>query len=97
MAALVATRLTKFAVNSLGECCCDMPIHLWSDSQIVLHWISSKKQLKQQFVSHRIQEITQTFSSKMWNYCPTGDNPADLLTRGTDSEVLHDSLWPLLA
>jgi len=25
----------------------------------------------------------------MWNYCPTGDNPADLLTRGTDSEVLH--------
>ena len=35
MAALVATRLTKFAVNSLDECCCGMPIHLWSDSQIV--------------------------------------------------------------
>ena len=93
MEALVATRLTKFAVNSLGECCRDMPIHLWSDSQIVLYWISSKKQLKQQFVSHRIQEITQAFPSKMWNYCPTGDNPADLLTRGTNSEVLHDSLW----
>jgi len=59
MAALVATSLTKFAVNSLGECCRDMPIHLWSDSQIVLHWISNKKQLKQQFVSHCIQEITQ--------------------------------------
>jgi len=35
MAALIATRLTKFAVNSLCECCCDMPIHLWSDSRIV--------------------------------------------------------------
>ena len=75
MAALVAIRLTNFAVNSLGECCRDMPIHLWSDSQIVLHWISSKKQLKQKFVSHRIQEIIQAFPSKMWNYCLTGDNP----------------------
>ena len=59
----------------------------------MLHWISSKKQLKLQFVSHRIQEITQTFPPTLWNYCPTGDNPADFLTRGTDSEVLYDSLW----
>jgi len=55
--------------------------------------LQARKRLKVQFVPHRIQEISQTFSSKMWNFCPTRDNPADLLTRGTDSEVLHNSLW----
>ena len=29
----------------------------------------------------------------LWNYCPTGDNPADLLTRGTTSATLSTSLW----
>ena len=37
MAALVATRLTKFVITSLGGHYHDIPIHLWSDSQIVLH------------------------------------------------------------
>ncbi|XP_065889723.1 uncharacterized protein [Dysidea avara] len=72
MAALVATRLTKFVTESLNSFYPHMPVHLWSDSQIVLHWIGSQKKQKLQFVSHRIQEITQTFPSTVWNYCPTG-------------------------
>ena len=93
MAALVATRLTKFVTESLNSFYPQMLVHLWSDSQIVLHWIGSQKKQKLKFVSHRIQEITQTFPSTVWNYCPTGDNPADLLTRGMDSDVLNDPLW----
>ena len=46
-----------------------------------------------QFVLHCVQEITLTFPGTTWNYCPSGNNPADLLTRGTDSEVLENALW----
>ena len=92
MAALVATRLGKFAIDSLGNFYNNISIHLWSDSQIVLHWIHGEKRLKE-FVAHRIQEITQTFPITLWNYCHTGDNPADLLTRGTTSAALSTSLW----
>ena len=45
---------------------------------------------------HRIQEISQTFPSTVWNYCPTGDNPVDLLMRETGSEGISDSLTRLL-
>ena len=59
----------------------------------MLHWIGNLKTQKLQFVLHRVQEITQTFPGTTWNYCPSGDNPADHLTRGTDSEVLEDPFW----
>ena len=60
MAALVATRLGKFVLDSLENLYNNISVHLWSHSQVVLHWIYSEKKLKQ-FVAHRIQEITQTF------------------------------------
>ena len=80
-------------VSSLDGLYHDIPIHLWSDSQIVLHWIGNQKKQKLQFVLHRVQEITQTFLGSTWNYCSFGDNPADHLTRGRDNEVLEDPLW----
>ena len=92
MAALVATRLAKFVITSFNGHFDDMLVNLWSDSQIVLHWLHSQKKLKQ-FISHRVQEITQTFPATVWNYYPTGDNPADLLTRGINYEVFTHSFW----
>ena len=92
MAALVATRLAKFVITSFNGHFDDMLVNLWSDSQIVLHWLYNQKKLKQ-FISHRVQEITQTFPATVWNYCPTGDNPADLLTRGINYEVFTHSFW----
>ena len=91
MAALIATRLGKFVLDSLSNHY-NLSVHLWSDSQVVLHWMHSEKKLKQ-FVAHRILEINQNFPTNLWRYCPTGDNPADLLTRGTNSAVLSTSLW----
>ena len=91
MAALIATRLGKLDIDSLGNHY-KFSVHLWSDSQVVLHWIHSEKRLKQ-FFAHRVQEISQTFPISLWRYCPTGDNPTDLLTRRTASTVLSTSLW----
>ena len=69
MVVLVATRLTEFAANSLDGLYGDIPVHLWSDSWIVLHWIGSQKKQKLQFVLHCVQDITQTFPGTTCNYC----------------------------
>ena len=87
-AAVVAAKLSSFVKTSLNL---DCAVQLWSDSQIVLHWIASHKQL-QPFVNHRVEEIHAI--SSCWKYCPSADNPADLLTRGITAEQLKSSdLW----
>jgi len=87
MAAVLAAKLSEFVRASL---CIDCALYLWSDSQIVLYWIASQKKLKP-FVDHRVSEIRSI--STNWKYCPTADNPADLLTRGVGVQHLSSALW----
>lgn len=66
----------------------------WSDSQIVLHWLSTAKPLKR-FVGNRVEEIKRLTTNTNWKYCPTHDNPADLLTRGVNASqyIKNNNLW----
>ena len=65
----------------------------WSDSQIVIYWLSFQKELKC-FIQNRVKEIHQATNNTTWNYCPTSDNPVDLLTRGISADDLSKSnLW----
>jgi len=88
---LLATTVLKAIVEE-GSC---IQVHMWSDAQVVLYWLQSKKKLPI-FVANRVQEINK-FSkiyNATWHYCPTKDNPADLLTRGIScAEFLSASLW----
>ena len=86
MAAVLAARLYLFITTSLNIKC---SAYLWSDSQIVLFWIDSKKKLKP-FVNNRVSEIRSVSTS--WRYCPSADNPADLLTRGVTFDQLSSSV-----
>ena len=91
MATLVATRLVRFVLDTLSLR--DPPVYIWSDSQIVLHWVQSEKQLPA-FVHHRVSEMKSQHPTACWRYCPTLENPADLLTRGTTFQLLKSSsLW----
>lgn len=91
MAAMIAARLTKFVLTAIPNN--NPPIFLWSDSQIVLHWIKSQKPLPP-FVRHRITEMNSLLPDAIWNCRPTVENPADLLSRGTTYESLMcSSLW----
>ena len=85
MVALTATHLAKFIADSLQLN--DTPVIIWTDSQIVLYWIHSQKILRQ-FVSTWVNEINNVLPSACWKFCPTNDNPADLLTRGITSDQL---------
>ena len=92
-AAVTAAHLTTSILAALQVHMPNIRVRLWSDSQIVLHWISSTKQLKQ-FVANRVQEILKLFPTTIWSYCHTTDNAADLLTRGiTPSQLASSQLW----
>ena len=89
MAAVVGARLASYLRNQLKIA----HTVYWSDSQIIIHWLSSTKDLKQ-FVKNRVIEIRESTRNATWNYCPSSDNPADLLTRGVRTDALIASeLW----
>jgi len=45
-------------------------------------------------VKNRVQEIHLLTEDYTWKYCPTDDNPADLLTRGIPvSQFTNNTLW----
>ena len=91
MAALVASRLINFVLNAIPVP--NSPVFMWSDSQIVLHWIKSQKPLPM-FLMNQISEMTSLLPSAIWNHCPTADNPTNLLSRGTTAKLLMSSqLW----
>ena len=88
-AVVLAATLAVFIKTSLLNINCTL--YLWSDSQIVLYWISSQKTLKP-FVSHRVNQIQSI--STCWNYYPSADNPGDFLTSGiTYQLVISSTIW----
>ncbi|XP_064638288.1 uncharacterized protein LOC135494306 [Lineus longissimus] len=79
MAALIGSRLAKTIHTELRT---KPDVHLWSDSQIVLHWVKSESLSLKQFVGVCVAEILSTWDPSLWKYVPTALNPADDLTRG---------------
>lgn len=70
------------------------PVTFWTDSSIVLHWINSPPATWKVFISNRIVEIQRLTTGCQWRHVPTTDNPADLISRGTEPcKLQHDQLW----
>ncbi|XP_070550386.1 uncharacterized protein [Ptychodera flava] len=91
MGAVIATRLANHVTYALHGTLSLTKTTVWIDNQAVIHWIVGNKKLPV-FVQNRVNEIKKhDFEVK---YCPTKDNPADLLTRGiTASELRNSDLW----
>ena len=76
LAAVILARLiivVKESLQTLG----DMESYFWTDSSVVLSWISSNRPYKQ-YVSSRIKEILQHTNQEDWHHCPGSLNPADM-------------------
>ncbi|XP_011868845.1 PREDICTED: uncharacterized protein LOC105562536 [Vollenhovia emeryi] len=67
----------------------------WTDSTIVLAWISSPSRKWQVFVANRISNIQDNSSPSEWRHVRSKDNPADLISKGTTPEKLiqTNSWW----
>ena len=93
MAAVTASRVAKFVQTSLSPDDKPIVVHLWTDSQIMLHWLQNGAH-SQSFVHQRINEILQHFPAANWSFTPSEDNLADLLTQGISTNQLKSfKLW----
>lgn len=66
----------------------------WSDSTIVLSWLTGEPVKKDVFVANRISHIQSMLPGVTWRHVPSGDNPADLVSRGISAEELKETpMW----
>lgn len=71
-----------------------LAVFLYSDSKIVLAWLQSHKTIRDPYVCRRVKEIHDLTDQFNWSHVRSGDNPADLLSRGCQPLTLKSSsLW----
>lgn len=90
--ALIGARLYEKTINSLRTQV--KTVTFWTDSTIVLGWLKMLPNRLQPFVRNRVAEILEKTASCVWRHVPTHDNPADLISRGTDIKMIQSlDLW----
>jgi hypothetical protein len=61
---------------------------------IVLAWLKSPATRWKTFVANRVNHIQETTNVDDWNHVKSKENPADLVSRGNDANILRNSsLW----
>lgn len=80
--------MIKFLTINIDSVC------LWTDSMVILYWITGDLVRWTMFVSNQVTQIQTILPSAHWRHIPSGDNSADLASRGVLGEQLIDSpLW----
>ena len=67
--------------------------YFWTDSNVVLGYISNESRRFHVFVANRVQEIQNSTSVEQWNHIASKQNPADEASRGVKSQELLHSRW----
>ena len=78
-AAKLCCELTSKAAAALSHLNCS--VHLWTDSQVILKWITNPDLHLVCFVKRRVDKILAFFAPDAWRYVNTSANPADVGTR----------------
>lgn len=90
--ALLLAQLVKRTATAL-----DLHIHdtfYWTDSTIVLSWITAEPHTWQTFVCNRVAEIQELSYSKNWQHVSSSNNPADIISRGiSPRDIINSTLW----
>ncbi|XP_026325015.1 uncharacterized protein LOC113234002, partial [Hyposmocoma kahamanoa] len=69
-------------------------LHAWTDSSIVLAWLSSHPSRWKTFIANRVSEILTITDRDQWSHVASKENPADPASRGTQpSECVENLLW----
>ena len=71
----------------------DHMVFLWTDSQIVLHWLKCHSATLSAFVGNRVSKAQDLTINAEWRHVPTKENPADLISRGCSVAELLVSNW----
>ena len=93
MAAYLGVLVATIIITALEPLGVKLQVYLWSDSQIVHHWISKEEGHPRQFITNRVKKIRDfnKIQAATWKYVPSADNPADILSRGASFQELQAS------
>ena len=84
---LTASRLVKSASQALENVVKVDDVVNWTDSMIPQWWNRNNDKEYKQFVENRVNEIRRNAPPERWRYCPTSENPADIVS--TCTLLLH--------
>jgi hypothetical protein len=90
-AAVLSTRVGKMLEENLQLA--DAKHSYYTDSRVVLGYISNDTKRFHTFVANRIQEIRDVSEPSQWFYVNTRENTADIASRGATAEQLMASEW----
>ena len=89
---VVSTKVSSFLQKELSYE--DISQFFWTDSIVVLGYISNEARRFHTFVANRVQEIRDHASPDQWHYVDTKENPADDTSRGLGaSELIRSNRW----
>ncbi|KAL0830470.1 hypothetical protein ABMA28_002635 [Loxostege sticticalis] len=92
--AVMLADLTKFVLDTYQAKIPIDVIHLWSDSTVVLSWLRSHSSRWTTFVANRVSHIQDIIPAESWHHVASGDNPADVCSRGQlPYDLINNSLW----
>lgn len=83
-AAVLLARLMEFVRTSLHMT--TVPCTCWTDSTVILAWVSQHATKWKTFVANRVSEIQSRIPFASWRHVSTVDNPADCASRGIPGE-----------
>ena len=68
-------------------------IFCWSDSQIAIWWIKQTSKLWKTWIENRVSLIRKNVDPENRFFVTTDCNPADIGTRKSNLNIIHNSLW----
>ncbi|XP_055850362.1 uncharacterized protein LOC129914935 [Episyrphus balteatus] len=90
--AVLLTRLVTKLKTSLQDK--EIKVVAWTDSAIVLHWLSALPKRWSVFIGNRTSEILSTIPRESWHHVRSEQNPADCASRGVPpSHLLQNDSW----
>jgi len=91
---LLGARLLETLKNELENVFDINDCFLWTDSSIAYAWIKNEHREYHQFVQNRVSEIRKLTASHSWKLIRSEDNPADIISRGSNvAELSKSQLW----
>lgn len=66
----------------------------WTDSKVVIGYISNEARRFHVYVANRVQQIKEHTNLSQWSYVSSGENPADVASRGLHAnELTSNCTW----
>lgn len=69
-------------------------MYAWTDSSIVIAWLSGEPHRWKPFVANRVVEIVENIHNNRWYHVSSEENPADIASRGMLlADLKNSELW----